>query len=421
MVDNKKKPNKQPFKGALAKKGVEGFAPRRKGQSSFNDRWKNDDYASPRKRKFESGNEDSLDKRSGFRSEGRSYSDRPDRGGFRGSNGERSQRGDRNGYSSDRGGSGRPRPFRDDGQRSDFKRRDDSSRGSYSNSRSNTGRNESRDRYDGRGQPRANRDEGYAKNRENDTRAGLLGDIVIGRRSVQELIVKGTRNVKEVYVTKDSLDFIERFELKCNVSIVSPYDLERIAKSTSHQDVVAITEEIMPKDLSGLAIKGQMGEDGYAVTEKSFLIVVDHLTDPHNLGSLIRSAACFGADGLVLPKHRNVRITPAVTKVAAGGVEYLNFALVGGIPQALLALKKLDFEIIALDADAEESLFDIGPIDKSIALVVGSEDEGVKPLTLERCTRIVKIPQVSGPSSLNASIAGAIGMSEISRKRVLSN
>ena len=123
------------------------------------------------------------------------------------------------------------------------------------------------------------------------------------------------------------------------------------------------------------------------------------ITDPGNLGALLRSAECAGVTGVVLPRHRAVHITPTVTKAAAGSIEYLRFALVGGLPTAIRQLQEAGVWVVGLDAGGARRLFDLEVADRPIALVLGAEGAGLSRLVRERCDEVVVDP-VGGPAGL---------------------
>lgn len=150
-----------------------------------------------------------------------------------------------------------------------------------------------------------------------------------------------------------------------------------------------------------------------------FLIVLDGVTDPHNVGALLRTAECAGVTGVVLPRHRAVHVTPTVAKVAAGAIEHLDIAVVPGIPNALRQLDELGVTSVGLDAEAPTSLFDLDlEVTAGVALVMGAEGKGLASLTRRRCSALAGIPQFGALGSLNVSSAGAVACFELARRRV---
>jgi 23S rRNA (guanosine2251-2'-O)-methyltransferase len=141
------------------------------------------------------------------------------------------------------------------------------------------------------------------------------------------------------------------------------------------------------------------------------------VTDPHNVGALLRSAACAGATGAVIPKHRAAHLTPSAVKAAAGAVEHLPISLVSGIPSALSALAAAGLWTVGLEVGAPDRLWDLPLAAAPIALVVGAEGKGLAKLVRDRCELLVSIPQSGVLDSLNVAAAGALALFEVARRR----
>jgi len=141
------------------------------------------------------------------------------------------------------------------------------------------------------------------------------------------------------------------------------------------------------------------------------------ITDPRNLGALLRSAECAGVSGVVLPRHRSARLSPTVAKTAAGALEHLSFAVVGGVPAALGELRELGVWSIGLAGEATQSLYELPLGEGPVALVVGSEEKGLAPLVRKRCDAVAAIPQHGTLPSLNVGVAGAVACFEVARQR----
>ncbi len=262
--------------------------------------------------------------------------------------------------------------------------------------------------------PRAAR--GAARGSDHVRRAtpeGLGGEQVEGRQAVYELLRAKRRKVKRILMASelDPSDILDKIEseaqrVRVPVQVVSFARLDREARTEGHQGVVAFAERLKPLALEDLL------ED-----RRPFLIVCDGVTDPRNLGAILRSADGAGVTGVVLPRHRSARITPAVTKTAAGAVEYLNFAEVGGVPTAIDRLNKAGVLTVGLDGNATHSLYDLDLGSSAVALIVGGEQSGLTPLTRKRCAAVVAIPQLGSISSLNAGVAASIAAFEVARQR----
>jgi 23S rRNA (guanosine2251-2'-O)-methyltransferase len=149
-----------------------------------------------------------------------------------------------------------------------------------------------------------------------------------------------------------------------------------------------------------------------------FLVAVDGVTDPGNLGALLRCCDGAGVDGVILPRHRSVHITPTVAKASVGAVEYVPMAVVGGLPTTLAKMRELGIWVVGLDDAADKSLFDLGDLaTEGICLVLGAEGSGLSRLVRERCDLIVSIPMKGRLSSLNVSAAASLATYEVARHR----
>ncbi len=249
----------------------------------------------------------------------------------------------------------------------------------------------------------------------------LGGEQVEGRQAVRELLIAGKRKVQEVWVATDLLDGESASDIVTDIvdiarSVRAPVQevnrkrLEAKARSEAPQGVIAFAAPLLETDLADL-IKRRPGR-------APFLVAVDGVTDPGNLGAMLRCCDGAGVDGVVLPRHRAVHITPTVAKAAAGAVEHVPMALVGGLPAALARIKDAGIWVIGLDDGADRDLFDIGDLAvEGVCLVLGAEGAGLSRLTRERCDLIVSIPMLGRLSSLNVSAAAALATYEIARQR----
>ncbi len=246
----------------------------------------------------------------------------------------------------------------------------------------------------------------------------LGGEQVEGRRAVLELLAAGRRQVREVWIAEGldpapQLDEIERWCARRHVRVaaVSRRQLQAAARTDAPQGVLAYAEPLEPVDLDDLC---RAGPDG-----PPLLLVLDGVTDPHNVGAMLRSAACAGVTGVVLPRHRAVHVTAAVAKVAAGAVEHLDVAVVAGVPAALSHLAGHGVVPVGLDAGAGTSLYELGDeLRGPVALVLGSEGRGLGQLTRRRCAVLASIPQPGPLPSLNVATAAAIASFEVVRRRL---
>ena len=246
---------------------------------------------------------------------------------------------------------------------------------------------------------------------------GLGGEQVEGRQAVRELLRADRRRVRDVWLA-EGLDaspvLAEIVELasqqRVAVRQVGRARLDGEARTEAPQGVLAHAEPLPEVALDKLA-----QPPGSA---KAFVLVLDGVTDPHNLGALLRTAEVAGATGAVLPRHRSAHITPTVAKASAGAIEHLQLALVPGIPAALIRLKELGVWTVGLDGDAPASVFGFPVATEAVALVLGSEGSGLGRLTKERCDLLVAIPGHGRIESLNVAAAGAIACFEVARARM---
>ena len=244
---------------------------------------------------------------------------------------------------------------------------------------------------------------------------GLGGEQVEGRHAVLELLKARRRQVQKIFVAdqQDPSEMLDAIELEAQrqrvpVQFVAMSRLDREARTEGHQGVMAIAARLETVSLESLLQK-----------KHPFLLVCDGVTDPRNLGAMLRSADGAGVTGVVVPRHRTARISPSVTKTAAGAIEYLTFCDVGGIPAAIDLLNKAGVLTVGLAGESKDSIYDLDLGSVPVALVVGGEEKGLSALTRKRCSAVVSIPQLGKISSLNAGVAVSIAAFEVARQRAL--
>lgn len=242
------------------------------------------------------------------------------------------------------------------------------------------------------------------------------GEQIEGRQAVRELLLAGKRRVNEILVSADVdaadiLDEIIELADDAHVPIkqIGRGRLDGLARTDAPQGIIARAAPIRPVELTELIDPGDR--------TVPFLIVADGVTDPHNLGALLRSAEGAGATGVVLARHRAVHVTATVAKAAAGAVEHLKFALVGGMPTAVGELAAAGVLTVGLDMTGPRTLWDLEALDGPVAIVVGAEGKGLSRLVRKRCDAIARIPLSGRIASLNASVAGALACYEVARAR----
>jgi 23S rRNA (guanosine2251-2'-O)-methyltransferase len=187
--------------------------------------------------------------------------------------------------------------------------------------------------------------------------------------------------------------------------------LDRLAGSEQHQGVVAEAEPYPVWDLDAALAKCRKE------SAPPLLLVLDSIQDPHNFGALIRSAVCAGAQSVIFPKDRSAPLTATVGKASAGAVEHIPLCRVTNIAATLAQLKEENIWVVGTSARAETSLYRFD-FNRPLALVIGSEGRGMRPLVEKTCDLCVSIPLQAGFDSLNASTAGAVVLFEAMRQRM---
>lgn len=242
-------------------------------------------------------------------------------------------------------------------------------------------------------------------------------EIIYGGHPVREALNAGRRVFDEIYISKDRLSprigrIVEMAEEKgVPVKKIKGDRLTSLAGTDHHQGIGACVSPYPLSDVDDILNVGKSGKD-------PFLLLLDSIVDPHNLGALVRTANCAGVDGIVIPKDRSAAPVPSVSKASAGALEHVKLAVVTNVVKTMEELKKSGFWISGMDASGERSIYETdfkGPV----AIVVGGEGRGIRPLVRKHCDFLVYIPQLGQVDSLNASVAGAVVMYEAYRQRSL--
>lgn len=195
------------------------------------------------------------------------------------------------------------------------------------------------------------------------------------------------------------------------VASVGRAKLEARARSEAPQGLIAFAQQLPEAELADVLHQGRK--------RPPFLVAVDGVTDPGNLGAIVRNCEGAGVDGVLVPRHRSVHVTPTVAKASAGAIEYVPLVLVGGLPATLAQLRDHGIWVVGLDDAADRSLFDLADIaTDGVCLVLGAEGAGLSRLVRERCDVIVSIPMLGRISSLNVSAAAALATYEVARHRL---
>lgn len=237
-------------------------------------------------------------------------------------------------------------------------------------------------------------------------------DVIIGRNAVLESLESG-REINRILILKSGRGFEKILDLarakKIPFDFVDKDRLDRLVPG-KNQGIAAM---VSPIEFATL-------DDILAIAESKkqtpFVLILDELEDPHNLGALIRTADAVGIHGVIVPKRRSAPISSTVAKSSAGAVEHVPIARVGNIRDTLEELKTRGLWIVGADLDSEKFMYDVD-LSIPLGIVIGNEGRGLRRLTRESCDILVKIPMLGKIQSLNASVAGALLMYESLRQK----
>ena len=241
-------------------------------------------------------------------------------------------------------------------------------------------------------------------------------EIIAGRNAVFEAL-SSKRPVNKIFIKMGlqggSLGKIlaTAQDAAVPVEYVQAEKLDRMAPGIRHQGIVALASPIAFNSLETVL------ERAASRKEMPFLLLLDELQDPQNVGALIRSADAAGVHGVLLPRRRSCPLNMVVAKISAGAVNYVPVVQIGNIVQTLRNLKEQGFWVVGADMDGESLYFETD-LDRPLVLVVGAEGKGIGRLVKENCDMLVRIPMQGGVNSLNASAAGAILLYEVVRQRI---
>jgi 23S rRNA (guanosine2251-2'-O)-methyltransferase len=237
-------------------------------------------------------------------------------------------------------------------------------------------------------------------------------DVVIGRRPVLELLKAG-RSAERVLIAQGLAPSSVLGEIRKRaeaasipVRMVPRAEIDKLAEGANHQGVVARAGRYRYTPLEELL-----------AIERPALLFLDGITDPHNLGSLLRSADGAGFSGVVIPSHRSTGVTSAVRRVASGAAEVVPVARVANLAQAVDDARVAGLWIVGLDEKASDTLWSSDLLEPPVGLVLGAEDRGISKNLKTHCDGMVGIPQAGRIGSLNVAVAGAIAMFEVARRK----
>ena len=254
------------------------------------------------------------------------------------------------------------------------------------------------------------------KEKNNTSNESMREDLIIGRNAVIEAL-KSDRTIECVYVSKGDLEGSIKVALglaKDKGVVIKEADrrkLDTMCDGLNHQGIVARVTPFKYCEVNDIL------EDAKRKEQQPFIVILDEIEDPHNLGSIIRTAELCGVHGIIIPKRRNVGITTTVYRTSVGAIEHVKVAKVTNINATIDELKEQGIWVYGADIAGDEYSYEVdfsGPC----ALIIGNEGKGIAKLTLKKCDKLVKIPMVGKINSLNASVAGGIMMYEVLKGRL---
>ncbi len=244
----------------------------------------------------------------------------------------------------------------------------------------------------------------------------MKSELLYGIHPVFEVLAAGRRHVYEIYLDKEKtpgrLAQIESMAAARGVlkKSIASGDFKALTGTVGHQGVAAVVSPYPQVTVHDI-LQTVQGEDG-----KHFLLMLDNIQDPQNLGAIIRTALCVGIHGVIVPKDRSASPTPAVSKASAGALEHIRLVRVTNLVQTIKLCKTSGLWVMGLQKGAAQSIY-AADLNRSIALVLGGEQNGIRRLVKKNCDFLVSIPQQGTLDSLNASVAAAVAMYEAFRQR----
>lgn len=241
-------------------------------------------------------------------------------------------------------------------------------------------------------------------------------ELIAGKHSVAEALKAG-RSINKIWIAEGAQQKQMQpilTEAKNRGVVVQTADkrkLDTLVPGIQHQGVVAQAAPYVYAEVEDLLAAAA------AKDEDPFLLILDEIEDPHNLGSILRTADCTGVHGVIIPKRRSAQVNATVSKTSAGAAEYVPVARVSNLAQTMEKLKEAGVWIAGTDVRAEGEIYDTDVFKGPVALVIGNEGEGMGRLVRETCDVLVKLPMQGQINSLNASVAAGVVMYEVLRQR----
>lgn len=240
--------------------------------------------------------------------------------------------------------------------------------------------------------------------------------LIPGIHSVKEAITNNRGSIFELWLARDKkssrIKEIINLAQKYNIPVFEKESsiLDTVLPGTNHQGVAALIETFEYTDLKDM-INSSLGKRG-----KNLFIAIDHITDEGNLGAILRTAAFFGVNGIILPKDRSARISEGVIKRSSGGYAHVQVSLVVNLGRAIDMLNDAGFWIMGTSGAGKQTIYEFD-WRGDILLVIGNEEKGVSPSILKKCHQVLNIPSGGNIEALNVSVAAGVILSEIIRQR----
>ena len=241
-------------------------------------------------------------------------------------------------------------------------------------------------------------------------------EIISGIHPIKEAIKAGKRKIHTILISSSGINKRIKKIIRSAESIGIPVEftdtqsLDTISENAQHQGVAA---RVSPFPVTRIKdVLKQIKND----PENKFILIIENLEDPHNFGALVRTALCAGVDYIFIPKDRSVGPLPSVSRASAGAMEHASITLITNTASIIKTLKNNGFWIAGLDAGGTSPLFQTD-LTGNVALIVGGEHKGLRPLVKKECDFILSLPMKGDVNSLNASVAGGIAMYEVLRQR----
>jgi 23S rRNA (guanosine2251-2'-O)-methyltransferase len=247
-----------------------------------------------------------------------------------------------------------------------------------------------------------------------------MSQIIYGIHPVTEALESSRLQFQKIFInTQKSHPSIQRIinlasQRHIPIAFTTKLALEQMAHGGLHQNVIGFLNEIPYVDVTEILSYWKK------VGMKALFLILDGIQDPQNLGSLIRTALGCGAHGIIIPKHRAAQITPAVVKASAGAVAHLPIARVVNIATTVDTLKKEEIWVYGASGEAKDVIYELD-LNIDLAIVIGAEGKGIRPLVKKRCDRLFSIPMKGPLGSFNASISAGMILYEVARQRSLSH